>query len=145
MIHNGIEYGLMQAYAEGFDICRPCEFSGGGRRIPLRPQYSRYSRSVASRQCRQLLVARLNGHGSGRRPSPVELYGACTGFGEGRWTIATAVELCLPTSSRLPSTHASVRARSIHLPRKCCQLCVTSLGDISNGQLAGSASLHQPA
>ena len=36
MVHNGIEYGLMQAYAEGFDILRNKEFAGSARGRALR-------------------------------------------------------------------------------------------------------------
>ena len=46
MVHNGIEYGLMQAYAEGFDISAQRQYSGGARRTgassstsPTLPRY----------------------------------------------------------------------------------------------------------
>ena len=35
MVHNGIEYGLMQAYGEGFDIMKQRQFEGAARRSPL--------------------------------------------------------------------------------------------------------------
>ena len=43
MIHNGIEYGLMQAYAEGFDIFTKCQHQRFTRRTSLRFQSCRHS------------------------------------------------------------------------------------------------------
>ena len=66
MVHNGIEYGLMQAYAEGFDILRcagqpalPDEI-----RYKLRPRRCR--RSLATRERRLFVAPGLDGHGAAR-------------------------------------------------------------------------------
>ena len=52
MVHNGIEYGLMQAYAEGFDIFRNADLEGAARGAPLRPRPRRHRRGLAARQRR---------------------------------------------------------------------------------------------
>jgi len=88
MVHNGIEYGMMQAIAEGFDVLRRSEFD-----IPLTD------------------VARLFNHGSviesrliGWLTSGFEAYGEdlagitgrASASGEGAWTVETAHELRVP-------------------------------------------------
>ena len=57
MVHNGIEYGIMQAYAEGFDIMKnkSSEAIAGGH--ALRPTPGRHRRSLAARQRRGIMVA----------------------------------------------------------------------------------------
>ena len=67
MIHNGIEYGLMQAYAEGFD-----DPARQGAATPpederLRSQSRRHRRSVAARQRDFVLAARSHGHRACRK------------------------------------------------------------------------------
>ena len=65
MVHNGIEYGMMQAYAEGFEIMEAKqEFSLGG------PGSNR--RNLALRQCSAFLVAGPNCRCPGRRPKASE-------------------------------------------------------------------------
>ena len=66
MIHNGIEYGLMQSYAEGFDILRNATEHDAARGPSLRLQPRRDRRSLAARQRRQLVAARSCGAGADR-------------------------------------------------------------------------------
>ena len=58
MVHNGIEYGLMQAYAEGFDILR----NKNSKDLPEDERYAlnirRYRGGVAAGQCDLVLAAR---------------------------------------------------------------------------------------
>jgi 6-phosphogluconate dehydrogenase len=54
MIHNGIEYGLMQAFAEGFDIMRA--LGGDPGRTPLRPRPRRHRGTLAARQRGELVA-----------------------------------------------------------------------------------------
>ncbi len=56
MVHNGIEYGLMQAYAEGFDILRNKAFEGSARGRALYAEHAGHRRGLATRQ-RHLIVA----------------------------------------------------------------------------------------
>ena len=80
MVHNGIEYGLMQAYAEGFDILRNAsrpEALPEDERFDARPR--RHRRGLAARQRRLLLAARPLGRGAGRGHRPVALLGRGAG------------------------------------------------------------------
>ena len=65
MVHNGIEYGLMQAYAEGFDIMRNADSARAARRNPLRFEIGRHCRSLAPGKRGQFLAAGFNCHGAG--------------------------------------------------------------------------------
>ena len=56
MVHNGIEYGLMQAYAEGFDVLKGKASRQAARGPEVRHQPARRGRSLAPRQ-RDLLLA----------------------------------------------------------------------------------------
>ncbi len=84
MIHNGIEYGLMQAYAEGFEIMRHSEFP-----LDLR----RGGGNLAARLGRSLLAARasLRGLREGGPPPRQNVAPFVEDSGEGRWTIAEAI------------------------------------------------------
>ena len=58
MVHNGIEYGMMQAYAEGFDILRNKDFEGSSRGQTLHTQLARYRGGLAARQRHLILATR---------------------------------------------------------------------------------------
>jgi 6-phosphogluconate dehydrogenase len=103
MVHNGVEYGLMQAYAEGFDVFDKCEYELDNAKI-----------------------AHLWGQGSVVRSWLCELaarafeqdgneLGAIEGYtedsGEGRWTIADATALDVPTPVITASLYARMRSR----------------------------------
>ena len=91
MVHNGIEYGLMAAYAEGLAILRQANAGkkqsdrGRGddapapsRTLPIRAEPARHRRSVAARQRRRVVAARSDRGFAGRRSGAVEIRG--TGF-----------------------------------------------------------------
>ena len=80
MVHNGIEYGIMAAYAEGLNILRHANVGTQARvsdaettplrnpgAVPVRPQSFRHHRGLAPRQCHCVLAAGSHGHGVGRR------------------------------------------------------------------------------
>src|SRR5471030_2363 len=80
MVHNGIEYGIMQAYAEGFDILQKVNTKA----IPEERRYDIDLADVAEvwrRQRDQLLAARPHLLGAGRRPRALQVLGLCRGFG----------------------------------------------------------------
>ena len=88
MVHNGIEYGLMQAYAEGFEIMEHSEFD-------LDPhQISGIWRngSVVRSWLLELLHAAFEQDGSGLE----KIRGYVEDSGEGRWTIAEAIAEDVP-------------------------------------------------
>jgi 6-phosphogluconate dehydrogenase len=92
MVHNGIEYGLMQAYAEGFDVLR-------GKNTPGLPEEHRFDLNLAD-------IAEVWRRGSvisswlldlsatalAKSPDLKEFHGRVDDSGEGRWTIDAAVE-----------------------------------------------------
>ena len=81
MVHNGIEYGLMAAYAEGFNVLGPptsARTASGRRRddaaaasraLPIRFQPARHRRGLAERQRDRFLAARPHGDGAARDPA----------------------------------------------------------------------------
>jgi 6-phosphogluconate dehydrogenase len=88
MIHNGIEYGLMQAYAEGFEVLRASEFDLDLREIAGIWRYG----SVVRSWLLDLLHAALEQDGS----DLANISGYVEDSGEGRWTIAEAIREDVP-------------------------------------------------
>jgi 6-phosphogluconate dehydrogenase len=109
MVHNGIEYGMMAAYAEGLNILRHANAGAGDREAdaetaPLRdPRYYRYDidvgevtevwrrGSVVASWLLDLTAAAL-----GRDPDLAGFSGRVSDSGEGRWTVLAAVEEGVP-------------------------------------------------
>ena len=88
MVHNGIEYGLMQAYAEGFDIMRHKEQFG----LDLHQiaEIWRYGSVVRS------WLLDLTAQALEEDASLSDLEGWVADSGEGRWTVADAIDLDVP-------------------------------------------------
>jgi 6-phosphogluconate dehydrogenase len=126
MVHNGIEYGLMAAYAEGLNILRHADVGRQARELDaetaplLNPEHYQYDIDVAA-------VAELWRRGSvvgswlldlttaALRQSPdlAEFSGEVSDSGEGRWTAIAAIEQGVPApvlSSALYSRFTSRRA-----------------------------------
>jgi 6-phosphogluconate dehydrogenase len=88
MVHNGIEYGLMQAYAEGFEILRSkSEFGLDNLQIAEIWRYGSVVRSWLLDLAANALKA---------DPSLSGIKGWVADSGEGRWTVAEAIELDVP-------------------------------------------------
>jgi 6-phosphogluconate dehydrogenase len=112
MIHNGIEYGMMQAYAEGFDIMR-------GRNSEKLPQDERFDINVAD-------VAEVWRRGSvvaswlldltaialAESPKLEEFSGKVEDSGEGRWTIQAAIDEAVAAPVITAALFARFRSRS---------------------------------
>jgi 6-phosphogluconate dehydrogenase len=114
MVHNGIEYGLMQAYAEGFDILRrkdsvdlPAD-ERFGLNIPDIAETWRRGSVIAS-WLLDLAAAALAGDGS-----LSEFSGYVQDSGEGRWTIEAAVEEAVPADVLSAALYARFRSRQEH-------------------------------
>jgi 6-phosphogluconate dehydrogenase len=99
MVHNGIEYGLMQAYAEGFDLMRASEFDLDFEQISGIWRYG----SVVRSWLLDLLHDALAKHGDGLE----DISDYVDDSGEGRWTVAEAVNAAVP----LPVITAALYAR----------------------------------
>ena len=114
MIHNGIEYGLMQAYAEGFDIMANAksEALAEGYRydLPL-PEIAELWRrgSVVSSWLLDLTAIALT-----ESPSLEEYTGFVQDSGEGRWTIIAALEEAVPADVLASSLYTRFRSRQQH-------------------------------
>jgi len=80
MVHNGIEYGMMQAYAEGFDIFKNADQQGTSRRYPIRSQPAGHCRGLAARQRGEFMVARPNGDGVDRESHALRVQRIRAGF-----------------------------------------------------------------
>jgi len=103
MVHNGVEYGLMQAYAEGFDIFDKCEYELDNAKIAhLWGQGS----VVRSWLCE--LAARAF-EADGNDLAAIEGY--TEDSGEGRWTIEDATAHDVPTPVITASLYARLRSR----------------------------------
>ena len=109
MVHNGIEYGLMAAYAEGFNIMKHANVGArdhehDAETSPLRnPEYYRYDldlADVAEVWRRGSVIASwlldLTAVALARSPQLEEYSGRVSDSGEGRWTIQAAVEAGVP-------------------------------------------------
>jgi 6-phosphogluconate dehydrogenase len=88
MVHNGIEYGLMQAYAEGFEVMRASEFGLDLHEIAGIWRYG----SVVRSWLLELLHAAFGQGGSDLEG----IRGYVEDSGEGRWTIAEAIAENVP-------------------------------------------------
>ena len=111
MIHNGIEYGLMQAYAEGFDILRHriSEALPEGERFTLNlPDIAEVWRrgSVISSWLLDLTAAAL-----AENPDLSHFSGNVADSGEGRWTIEAAIDEAVPANVLSAALYARFRSR----------------------------------
>lgn len=111
MVHNGIEYGLMQAYAEGLDILR-------GARSEAVPAGQRFDFDLADitevwRRGSVISSWLLDLTASALAESPElsEYSGFVQDSGEGRWTIETAIEEAVPANVLAASLFARFRSR----------------------------------
>ena len=79
MVHNGIEYGIMAAYAEGLNILRHANVGKQrrtvdaettplrtSRALPVRPEHRRHRRGVATGKCHRLVAPGPGRHGAAR-------------------------------------------------------------------------------
>jgi 6-phosphogluconate dehydrogenase len=109
MVHNGIEYGLMAAYAEGFTVLRHANVGNKDQRVdaettPLRdPEYYRYDfdlPQVAEVWRRGTVIASwlldLTAGALNQSPQLDEFSGRVSDSGEGRWTVQAAVDEGVP-------------------------------------------------
>ena len=88
MVHNGIEYGLMQAYGEGYELL---EASDLVQDIPGVIQAWRYGTVIRS------WLLDLMGRALDEDADLSELRGYAQDSGEGRWTVQTGIDLAVPT------------------------------------------------
>ncbi|MCC6220282.1 MAG: decarboxylating 6-phosphogluconate dehydrogenase [Deltaproteobacteria bacterium] len=102
MIHNGIEYGIMQAYAEGFDLLESSRFEFD---LPSISQLWNQG-SVIRSWLLELIAAALK-----EDPKLEELKGYVSDSGEGRWTVQESIDLAVPAPVITASLQARFRSR----------------------------------
>lgn len=102
MVHNGIEYGILQAYAEGFDLLRTSEFDLDLCRIAALWNRGSVVRSWLLELAERALA---------RDPTLESLRGYVEDSGEGRWTVIDAVERGVPATAIAHSLFARFASR----------------------------------
>jgi len=114
MIHNGIEYGLMQAYAEGFDILRNAD----SKELPEDHRYALELADIAEVWRRGSVVSSwlldLTASALAEDPRLDRYTGYVQDSGEGRWTIMAALEEAVPADVLSTSLYARFRSRQEH-------------------------------
>ncbi|HEX4078179.1 MAG TPA: decarboxylating 6-phosphogluconate dehydrogenase [Rhizomicrobium sp.] len=114
MVHNGIEYGLMQAYAEGFDILR----GKAGEFLPEAERYRLNLADVAEVWRRGSVISSwlldLSAIALAKSPELKEFSGFVDDSGEGRWTINAAIEEAVPAQVLSAALYARFRSRVEH-------------------------------
>jgi 6-phosphogluconate dehydrogenase len=111
MVHNGIEYGLMQAYAEGFDILR----NATSQELPEDHRYDLNLADIAEVWRRGSVVGSwlldLTAMALLESPALTNYSGFVQDSGEGRWTIQAAIEEAVPVDVLAVSLFTRFRSR----------------------------------
>ncbi|MGH9543741.1 MAG: phosphogluconate dehydrogenase (NAD(+)-dependent, decarboxylating) [Terriglobales bacterium] len=114
MVHNGIEYGLMQAYAEGFDIFR----NATSKEVPEELRYELNLPDIAEVWRRGSVVSSwlldLTAIALAESPTLAEYTGFVHDSGEGRWTIQAAIDQAVPVDVLSAALYARFRSRQEH-------------------------------
>jgi 6-phosphogluconate dehydrogenase len=114
MVHNGIEYGLMQAYAEGFDIFR----NANSTQLPEEIRYDLNVADIAELWRRGSVVSSwlldLVAMALIENPTLSNYTGFVQDSGEGRWTVMAAVEEGVPADVLSTSLYVRFRSRQEH-------------------------------
>ena len=104
MVHNGIEYGLMQAYAEGFQVMKMSKYFPG---MDMRAIAEAWRTGSVVRSWLLDLIAR----GLAQDPDLAGIKGWVEDTGEGRWTVEAAIDESVPTPVIAESLFARFSSR----------------------------------
>jgi len=114
MIHNGIEYGLMQAYAEGFDILK----GKASENLPQDERFDLNMTDIAEVWRRGSVISSwlldLTAQALAKDARLSGFTGAVDDSGEGRWTIDAALEEAVPATVLTTALYARFRSREEH-------------------------------
>ena len=114
MVHNGIEYGLMQAYAEGFDIFH----NANSKDLPTEHRYDLNVADIAEVWRRGSVVSSwlldLTAMALLEDPQLANYSGFVQDSGEGRWTIQAAIEEAVPADVLTAALYTRFRSRQEH-------------------------------
>jgi len=114
MVHNGIEYGMMQAMAEGFDILK----NKASDKLPADERYELKMADIAEVWRRGSVVSSwlldLTAEAMAKDPKLAVFTGDVEDSGEGRWTIEAAIEEAVPADVLASSLFVRFRSRQDH-------------------------------
>ena len=114
MIHNGIEYGLMQAYAEGFDILK----NANSNVLPAEHRFDFDLADIAEVWRRGSVIPSwlldLTATALARQPTLETYSGFVEDSGEGRWTVNAAIDEAVPAEVLTAALFARFRSRREH-------------------------------
>ncbi|MFZ2076217.1 MAG: decarboxylating 6-phosphogluconate dehydrogenase [Xanthobacteraceae bacterium] len=114
MIHNGIEYGLMQAFAEGFDILK----NANSKALSEDARFDFDLTDIAEVWRRGSVVSSwlldLTASALAADPKLEGFEGVVEDSGEGRWTIMAAIEEAVPTDVLSAALYTRFRSRRDH-------------------------------
>jgi 6-phosphogluconate dehydrogenase len=111
MIHNGIEYGIMQAYAEGFNILR----GASSEQLPEDQRFQLDLADISELWRRGSVIGSwlldLTAMALSEDPKLARYSGFVEDSGEGRWTIKAAIEEAVPADVLSAALYARFRSR----------------------------------
>ncbi len=114
MIHNGIEYGMMQSFAEGFDIMR----NANSKDLPEAQRFNLDLGEIAELWRRGSVVSSwlldLTAIALAEDPTLSGYTGSVQDSGEGRWTINAAIEESVPAEVLTAALYVRFRSRQDH-------------------------------
>jgi 6-phosphogluconate dehydrogenase len=114
MVHNGIEYGLMQAYAEGFDILRNADSDN----LPAHHRFQLDLPDIAEVWRRGSVIPSwlldLTASALADNPALDQYSGFVEDSGEGRWTVNAAIDEAVPADVLTAALFARFRSRRDH-------------------------------
>jgi 6-phosphogluconate dehydrogenase len=114
MVHNGIEYGLMQAYAEGFDILK----NRNQTTLPADERFDLNLTDIAEVWRRGSVVSSwlldLTAQALAGDPALSKFSGVVADSGEGRWTVQAAIDEAVPAEVLSAALYARFRSREEH-------------------------------
>ncbi len=114
MVHNGIEYGVMQAYAEGFDILA----HKNSKDLPENERFDLNVADIAELWRRGSVIGSwlldLTAMALAENPDLSNFSGFVEDSGEGRWTINAAIEQAIPVEVLASALFTRFRSRKEH-------------------------------
>ncbi|MFZ0526719.1 MAG: NADP-dependent phosphogluconate dehydrogenase, partial [Xanthobacteraceae bacterium] len=114
MVHNGIEYGLMQAYAEGFDILK----NANSESLPEETRFDLDLPDIAEVWRRGSVISSwlldLSASALAADPKLDGFEGVVEDSGEGRWTVQAAIDEAVPADVLTAALYTRFRSRREH-------------------------------
>jgi 6-phosphogluconate dehydrogenase len=140
MVHNGIEYGLMQAYAEGFDILK----SANQAHLAAELRYDLDLADIAELWRRGSVVGSwlldLTAQALAEDPKLAGYVGHVADSGEGRWTVQAAIEENVPADVLTAALYVRFRSRQDHT---FAEKCLSAMRQKFGGHVEAKAGVRR--